>query len=115
QADAAASDKKADVAAAAMPSWTLGATRHMLELSRGPAARAQLGDMFRPTSTPHLDFTLFGGGFAAENFQIAEEGVQAEQSLTQRIGLVGRATGYQLFIQGNAISPLRPNEGHSAR
>src|SRR5437588_951429 len=38
---------------------------------------------------PHLDFTLFGGGFLAEDYYAAEEGIQAEQSVTEGLGIVG--------------------------
>jgi len=58
---------------------------------------------------PHLDVTLFGGGLASQDYYLTDEGIQLEQSLTEGIGLVGRATGYQLWIEKNSTSPLAPS------
>jgi hypothetical protein len=58
---------------------------------------------------PHLDATLFGGGLASEDYFLTDEGIQLEQSITEGIGIVGRATGYQLWIEKNATSPLAPS------
>ena len=60
-------------------------------------------------SAPHLDATLFGGGLASEDYYLTDEGIQLEQSITEGIGIVGRATGYQLWIEKNATSPLEPS------
>jgi hypothetical protein len=68
----------------------------------------QLGRLTNPSS-PHLDATLFGGGLASEDYYLTDEGIQLEQSITEGIGIVGRATGYQLFIEKNASSPLEPS------
>src|SRR5271166_948545 len=58
---------------------------------------------------PHLSATFFGGGLAAEDYFLTDEGIQLEQSITEGIGIVGRATGYQLWIEKNATSPLSPS------
>jgi len=58
---------------------------------------------------PHLDATFFGGGLAAEDYFLTDEGIQLEQSITEGIGIVGRATGYQLWVEKNATSPLAPS------
>lgn len=58
---------------------------------------------------PHLDATFFGGGLAAEDYFLTDEGIQLEQSITEGIGIVGRATGYQLWIEKNSTSPLAPS------
>jgi len=68
----------------------------------------QLGRLTNP-SAPHLDATLFGGGLASEDYYLTDEGIQVEQSITEGIGIVGRATGYQLWIEKNATSPLEPS------
>ncbi len=75
-----------------------------------PAATSPigLGRLFAPTA-PHLDITPFGGGFASEDYFVSDEGVQIEQSLSEGLGLVGRATGEQLYLQVNAVSPLQPS------
>ena len=58
---------------------------------------------------PHLDATFFGGGLASEDYFLTDEGIQLEQSITEGIGIVGRATGYQLWVEKNATSPLAPS------
>jgi len=68
----------------------------------------QLQRLTTPAS-PHLDATIFGGGLASEDYYLTDEGIQLEQSLTEGIGIVGRATGYQLWIEKNATSPLEPS------
>ena len=62
---------------------------------------------------PHLDATLFGGGLASQDYYLTDEGIQLEQSITEGIGIVGRATGYQLWIEKNSTSPLAPSN-HTA-
>ena len=59
---------------------------------------------------PHLDATFFGGGLASQDYYLTDEGIQLEQSITEGIGIVGRATGYQLWIEKNATSPLAPSD-----
>ncbi len=68
----------------------------------------QLERLTNPAS-PHLDATLFGGGLASQDYYLTDEGIQLEQSVTEGIGIVGRATGYQLWIEKNATSPLEPS------
>ncbi len=73
------------------------------------ASLDQLDRLVTPAQ-PQLTVTLFGGGMAAEDYFLTDEGFQLEQSLTQGIGLVGRLTGYQLWIEQNATSPLAPSK-----
>jgi len=68
----------------------------------------QLERLTNPAA-PHLDATIFGGGLASEDYYLTDEGIQLEQSITEGIGIVGRATGYQLWIEKNATSPLEPS------
>ncbi len=72
---------------------------------------AMLGQLSRivTPAEPHLSATLFGGGFAAQDYYLTDEGLQLEQSVTEGLGIVGRATGYQLWIEKNATSPLAPS------
>lgn len=81
-----------------------------------PASAPDQNDAFARLYTPenpeHLGITLFGGGFASDQYATAEEGFQLEQSITESFGLVGRFTGYQLFVKsgyGNPIAPSSPN------
>jgi len=82
-------------------------------------ARAQLSDLypgFLTLATPgRLDATLFGGGFGSENYGVIQEGFQLEQSVTPYVGVFGRATGYQLFVGGDASSPFNPTAAHAPR
>src|SRR5579862_6788164 len=68
----------------------------------------QLARLTTPVQ-PHLDVTLFGGGLASQDYYLTDEGIQLEQSVTEGLGIVGRATGYQLWIEKNATSPLEPS------
>ncbi len=68
----------------------------------------QLARLTTPAQ-PHLDVTLFGGGLVSEDYYLTDEGIQLEQSITEGIGLVGRATGYQLWIEKDSTSPLAPS------
>ena len=68
----------------------------------------QLARLTTP-ARPHLDVTLFGGGLASQDYYLTDEGIQLEQSITEGIGIVGRATGYQLWIEKNSTSPLAPS------
>ncbi len=68
----------------------------------------QLARLTTPAQ-PHLDVTLFGGGLVSEDYYLTDEGIQLEQSITEGIGIVGRVTGYQLWIEKNSTSPLAPS------
>jgi len=70
-------------------------------------------DRLATPAQPHLSATLFGGGLAAQDYFLTDEGIQLEQSITEGIGIVGRATGYQLWIEKNSTSPLAPSN-HTA-
>jgi hypothetical protein len=72
------------------------------------ATLGQLSRIVTPAEA-HLTATLFGGGFAAQDYYLTDEGLQLEQSVTEGLGIVGRATGYQLWIEKNATSPLAPS------
>jgi hypothetical protein len=101
-------------AAPAAASSTLGplATLKLLDPNapENKSIRA-LYDLSRITTPaqPHLDVTFFGGGLAAEDYFLTDEGIQLEQSITEGLGIVARATGYQLWIEKNATSPLAPS------
>ena len=56
-----------------------------------------------------FSLTLFGGGFLSDQYATTQEGVQAEQSITQYVGVVARATGYQLYMGHGFSNPLLPN------
>jgi hypothetical protein len=71
---------------------------------------------FFEIATPgRFSLTLFGGGFLSDKYATTQQGVQFEQSLTRYVGVVGRATGYQLYEGEGFDNPLSPGAGHSAR
>jgi len=77
-----------------------------------PQQGGAFGRFYTPDDPEHLDLTLFGGGFASDQYGTTQEGFQLEQSVTQSIGVVGRFTGYQLFVKsafGNPIAPANAN------
>ena len=77
-----------------------------------PSAASGPFTLLRPGD---LSLTLFGGGYISSDYGVTEEGLQVEQSITPVIGLVGRATGYQLYIKDNFDNPLNPGRGHHSR
>jgi len=66
-------------------------------------------DFFGITTPGRFSLTLFGGGFLSDQYGTTQQGVQFERSLTQYVGIVGRATGYQLFDGQGFANPLSPN------
>jgi hypothetical protein len=70
---------------------------------------------FTLLSPEHIDLSVFGGGYVSADYAMTEQGVQISQSITRNIGIVGRATGYQLYIHDSFDNPLNPGTGHQAR
>jgi len=70
---------------------------------------------FTLKSPGQLTLTLYGGGFRADEYATTQQGFQLEQSVTENIGIVARATGYQLYMGGGFDNPLAPGTGHQAR
>ena len=69
-------------------------------------------DIARPG---RFSLVAFGGGFISDKYGTLQEGIQIEQSLTRYVGIVGRATGYQLWLGEGFDSPFSPGSGHRAR
>jgi hypothetical protein len=62
-----------------------------------------------------LDVILYGGGFGSPKYGSIQEGLQLEQTLTPYFGIVGRVTGYQLWIGDHYTDPLAPPNGYKTR
>ncbi len=77
------------------------------------APPAQNPPRLAAATAPHLDITPYGGGFVSQDYDDTNEGIQIEQSLTQGLGLLGRATGYQLYLRENAVSPLQASSNQT--
>jgi hypothetical protein len=88
--------------------------RGLAQTTMAPAISSSAGPftLLRPGE---LSLTVLGGGYMSADYGVTEQGVQLEQSITQAIGLVGRATGYQLYIEDNYDNPLNPGTGHHSR
>src|SRR5438128_9209531 len=84
-----------------------------------PDAHAQLQNLypgfFQFQKPEVLDLVLYGGGFGSPKYGSIQEGVQLEQTVTPYFGLVGRVTGYQLWIGDDFDNPLAPGKGHKGR
>jgi hypothetical protein len=62
-----------------------------------------------------LNLTVYGGGFISDQYGTTDQGFQLEHSITKQVGVVGRITGYQLYVGSGFDNPLDPGTGHSAR
>jgi len=75
-------------------------------------ARAQLQNLypgfFEPANPQVLDAFLFGGGFGSQDYGAIQEGLQLHQTVNPYFGVVGRVTGYQLWIGDHFNNPLAP-------
>jgi hypothetical protein len=63
-------------------------------------------DFFDPLSPEHLSLTLFSSGYAADAYQRTDEGFELEQSLTSYVGVVGRASAYQVYSGSGFDTPF---------
>jgi hypothetical protein len=70
---------------------------------------------FQLANPEKLTLTIYAGGFVSDQYGVTQEGFQFEQSVTPYLGLVGRATGYQLYIGHGFDNPLVPGTGYHAR
>jgi hypothetical protein len=56
----------------------------------------------------HLTLNLFTTGYGAEKYGATHEGFELDQTVTSAVGLVGRATAYQIYQGTGFDSPLIP-------
>ncbi|HJU09994.1 MAG TPA: hypothetical protein VJ728_03910, partial [Candidatus Binataceae bacterium] len=82
-------------------------------------AHAQLRNLypgfFQLQNPEVLDVILYGGGYGSPKYGTIQEALQLEQTITPYFGIVGRVTGYQLWIGDDFANPLAPGKGHSGR
>ena len=81
-------------------------------IGQGPSDWQQF---LKPRIPPYLECTLFTGGVEAgglspERYQALLEGLEAQQSVTHGVSLVGRVSGIELLIHGNFSNPLQPSD-----
>ena len=81
-------------------------------------AHAQLAGLYPDFLTfqnpGQLQATLFGGGFASDQYGTTQEGFQLDQSITPYIGAFGRATAYQVYSKGNQLNPFLSGSAHQS-
>lgn len=78
-------------------------------VSGGGAVAPAYSDFFEIAEPGQFSVTGFGGAFRADRYATTQQGVQFEQGITNYIGIVGRVTGYQLYIGQGFEDPLEPN------
>ncbi len=77
--------------------------------------RPAYSDFFE-LAQPRFDVVAFAGAYRSDQYATIQEGFQFEQTVTPYIGLVARATGYQLFEGAGFQNPLSPSDSaHQAR
>jgi hypothetical protein len=83
--------------------------------SANSAVKPAYSDFFQIAQPGQFSITGFGGAFRADRYATTQQGVQLEQSITNYVGVVGRVTGYQLYIGQGFADPLAPNQNeHSS-
>ena len=91
----------------------LGMISIVLILGLPGVGRAQLEDLypgfFELAKPQVLDAIAFGGGFGSQDYGSIQEGFQLQQSITPYMGIVGRASGYQLWTGDHFNNPLAPS------
>ena len=80
-----------------------------------PTSSSLFSNIFQSQNPGQLSLLVFGSGYWSTRYASTEQGFQLEQSLTKGISVVGRATGYQLYLGGGYDDPLDPGTGHEAR
>jgi hypothetical protein len=72
----------------------------LLALLLGPrcvGAADVLSDFMTLQSPGHFTLTTFGFAYGSPAYGATHEGIEAEQTITRRLGAVARLTGYQLY------------------
>jgi hypothetical protein len=110
--------KNSIIVALCLTSYMLAATGYAqspVPISSNAAVKSPYSDFFQLAHPSESSLTAFTGGFRSDKYATIDEGFQFEQRVTNYIGIVGRATGYQLFIGQGFDNPLDPGTGHRAR
>src|SRR6266404_2415707 len=87
-------------------------------IATSPGIANPYPDFFDLAVPGRFSLTLFGGGFYSDKYGVAQEGFQFEQSVTRYIGVVGRASGVELwngngFANPFASSGQTTSQGHA--
>jgi hypothetical protein len=82
----------------------------ILTLARGAAAD-MLSDFVTLADPLHLTTTTFGAAYGSPSYSTTHEGMEFEQSLTRRLGILARLTGYQIYHGTAFDTPFAPRPG----
>ncbi len=63
----------------------------------GSAAADVFSDFVTLAEPLHLTMTTFGAAYGSPSYGTTHEGLECEQSVTRRLGILARLTGYQLY------------------
>jgi hypothetical protein len=102
-----------------LPGWQrfpllLAASLVLAAVAGSTRARADAG-FFHLTDPGSLNLALFVNGFGSDKYGTTHEGFELEQSVTTQLGLVARASAYQVYQGTGFDSPLLPASRSSTR
>ena len=92
----------------------LAASVALAALAGSAPARAD-SRFFHPMDPGQLSLALFVSGYGSDKYGTTHEGFELEQSVTNQLGLVARASAYQLYQGTGFDSPLLPAARSSTR
>jgi hypothetical protein len=92
----------------------LAASLALAALGGSAPARADSG-FFHLTDPGQLSLALFVNGYGSDRYGTTHEGFELEQSVTNQLGLVARASAYQIYQGTGFDSPLLPAARSSTR
>lgn len=72
----------------------------------GGAAADMFTDYFEIAQPGHLTSTPFGAAYASPRYYETHEGLELEQTLTRRLGIIARLTGYQQYHGTGYDTPI---------
>jgi hypothetical protein len=77
----------------------------------GIAAADMFSDFVTPATPPHLTVTAFGSAYGAEPSSTSHQGLEFEQTVTRRLGILARLTAYQLYNGTTFDTPFAARPG----
>src|ERR1700730_7658114 len=73
------------------------------------------GNFFDLANPGHLSLTLFASGYGSNKYGTTHGGFELEQSVTSYVGVVGRASAYQIYQGTGFDNPISPAHRSSVR
>jgi hypothetical protein len=80
-----------------------------------PGPASAISGFFQPADPQHVTFTLFASGYGSDKYGTTHEGFEIEQTITNQLGIVGRAVAYHVYQGTGFDSPLLPASRSSPR